>query len=233
MPVMAHLSLERLRCAAPYYACLIRTTELQIGNEELETLRTLLGSLTAFASATWHLQFEVFAQLAQFGGGKEALRKYREMWRPALGLGVWPDRPSPTLWTREDLIDLGPNEKPRPLMYQLLRVTAPSPARHEARNTLFELGSMMQIMLPDPALFFRNSKHVLLAKVTEPILRAYPFYVPLLDTTSIGACENAHDLKQLLCGASVYLRHSSEDGGLLLISEHPLDTFWDQLGFTL
>ena len=233
MHATAHISLERLPCPAPYNACLIRTSELPVANEELETLSSLVGSLTAFASATWHLQFEVFAQLTQFSRGKEALRKYREAWRPALGLGIWPDRPSPMLWTREDFINLGPDEKPRPLMYQLLRVTAAGAARHEASGALLELGSMVQVMMPDPALFFNYSKQVLLAKVTEPILRAYPFYVPLLETKSITACEDSYELKERLCGASIYLRQSNEDGGLVVVSEHSLDTFWDRLGLTL
>ena len=220
------ISLERLRCAPSREAFLV--TAAGSSGPERSALRTFIEVLTAMIVEKWQLTAEIFAQLSQFEGGKEALRKYREQWIPQLGLGVWPDRPPPTLWTRADFVELAPNEKLRPLAYQLLRISEKGAVRIEARNLLLDLASLLQIFTSDGDAFLRRSKAELLCKIDEPLFRNYPFYAPLLDSKSIESADEAV-LEQRLCGAPVYIRSSREDNGVLLISRPGLSEIIDGL----
>src|SRR5947209_14130007 len=171
--------MRSLQAPAPFEAYLIPVSAFPLPEEEAVALKSLLDHVTARVMADSSCSVEVFAQMTQFHDSKNILRKYRDEWIPQLGLGVWPHRPPPTMWTRADFLDLGPDEKPRPLMYQLLRIGAPGQPRDRARYVLLGLGALLQVLAPDSAEFLAAAREGLLPTISEPIQRSFPFYAPL------------------------------------------------------
>jgi hypothetical protein len=177
-----------------------------------------------------HGTLEVFLQLTQFGSGKQRLVEHGSNWAPELGLGVWPARPSPTLWTQEDIANLIPGEKLRPLMHQVLRISGSKRDREQASDTMLDLGTILEIMAPgDTKSLLARTRGVLLPGIKEPSLRNFSCYVPLLDRKSLESA-TAEQLDAWLCGAAVYIRESFEDKGILIASRVPLTPTLKQLG---
>jgi hypothetical protein len=171
---------------------------------------------------------EVFIQLTQFGGGKKRLAAHGSEWVPELGLGVWPDRPAPTLWTEEDIANLIPGSKLRPLMHQVLRIAGS--AREDASNKMLDLGTILQIVTQDnDKRLLERTRERLLPSIKEPSLRNFPFYVPLLERKSLESAA-PEQLEDWFCGATAYIRESFEDNGILVASREPLTPMLMQLG---
>jgi len=199
--------------------------------EELLPVKAFLRELTATLLLDGSLSLEIFVQLMQlhWGGGPEKLAQHGREWLPMLGLGVWPDREPPRFWTMEDFKDLTPGEKPRTLMDQVFRISAPTEARLNARDVLLGLGTIVQIITPETTeVFLRRARSVLLPPITDPSYTCFPFYVPLLEAKSIVSAR-MEEIENRLCGASVYVRESKQDNGVLIVSRDPLRGVLDRL----
>ena len=229
------LLLKPIKSNFPWEAYLLPVSGFGVPEEELFPVKMFLERLTSALLRDPKLSIEVFIQLMQlhWGGGPEKLAANGREWLPSLGLGVWPDREPPRFWSMEDFKNLTPGEKPRTLMDQVFRVTAPMGARLGACSILLGLGTLVQIFTRDTSeVFLERTKSVLLPPIKDPSYTCFPFYVPLLEAKSIASCSSA-DLDQWICGASLYVRESKQDNGILIVSKDPLKDVLHALGSRL
>jgi hypothetical protein len=215
-----------------FQAFLLPVSRFPIPEQELFPIRRLLQQLTAALVKTWSLSLEVFIRFTQLHleDGSARLSTYGREWIPSMGLGVWPDREPPTLWTVEELQNLMPDEKARPLMELFLRVTTSAESRNQARDVMLGLGCIMQVMNSgDTKKYLSTTGKLLLPPIKDRTYRGFPFYVPLLETKSIVGA-SADQLGSWFCGASAYIRESPEDGGILIAVAEPLGPILSSLG---
>jgi len=196
-------------------------------------VRDFIDRLTALVCLREKLAPECFLQYNQLHheNGPRRLSENGKAWMPQLGLGVWPDREPPALWTAEEFRELAPGEMIRPLMHQVFRITATA-ARRDALNAMFGTGVGLEMLVRqgDQELIQRTTQ-LLLPGIEEPSFRAFEFYVPLLEGKSLEDVDEAV-LDDWLCGAQVYIRESPEDSGVLIVSSFPLVSAWREMRLT-
>jgi hypothetical protein len=210
-------------------AYMLPVSGFPIPEGELHGARWLLDVLTSELTTRKGAVIDVFLQLFQFSGAKDQLHRSAPRWRPKLGLGVWPDREPPSLWTREDFLKLMPGERIRPPMYELLMITGPVAERNQARNAVLPFGSVIQVISPDSADLLARARQLLLPRITHGAFANFPYYVPLLEGHSLRNA-SAEQLQQWFCGAMTYIRESEEDHGILIASPRPLGPVFKLLG---
>lgn len=171
---------------------------------------------------------QVLLQFDRLRPGEDValLRQNVRQWLPDIGLGVWPHREPPRLWSREEFIET-PMEELRPIMHRILRVDADPRATRSAWNTMLGLG-IIRIASHDLDAFYRQTMERCLPRIEEPSFQSFPFYLPLLDAQALAELSPA-DLLNWLGGADAYLRESSEDGGLLLLLRVPPALYFQAL----
>jgi hypothetical protein len=223
--------LNKVNVPVPCEAFLVPVSGFPMQDWEARRYRVLISRLTEMASRRWDLSVEVFVQFAQLSLGDAAARfsSHVREWVPTLGLGIWPDRTPPSLWTQDEFMDLGMSETPRKVSYKVLRVTTQK-GRDEAPEAMLGLGTIVQIMVPRARnVFLTNTRIVFLPTIKEPMFRKSAFYLPLIDR---GTLEKAvdNDLLTWLCGGAVYIRESTEDSALLILSREPLAPVLHELG---
>jgi hypothetical protein len=206
--------------AAPFELIYLPVPAFPMGEPESRRIGRFLDQFISQAAARWKLNSEVFLQLEQFHGGDCRLRyaRHAREWMPEIGIGVWPDREPPTTWTREELMQLDVGERPRPLMYQVFWVSGPPSARESARNIMLDIGPVLQIMTVDDSdVLLRRGTQLFQSRIADPSLACYPFYIPLFERKILLAA-SAADLADWFCGATIYIRQSIEDQGILIVS---------------
>lgn len=197
-----------------------------------EPARQMVDGLISHLETSAHLSAEYFLQFNQLHheNASSRLSESGREWMPQLGLGVWPDREPPTLWVEDEFHNLAPGEVIRPLMHQVFRVSKPEPARHDAMNKMFGIGSGLTILLRDGDTdFLRRATELLLPRIEEPSLRGYEFYVPLLEAKSVCGADDAL-VDEWLCGAQMYIRESLEDSGIIILSAISIAPAWRAIG---
>jgi hypothetical protein len=202
-----------------------------VPGDELAYVKRVVREVTGRCTTAAGLKAEVFVQMAQLhvGDGAARLAAHGREWRPTLGLGVWPNRAPPTLWTRKDFENLGPGEAPRKIMYQVFRITGPD-AGGAAREEMLGLGTLLQLMFEGSfELLLERMGLVLLAPIKEPAYTCFPFYVPLLDVDAVAGA-SAELLERWCGGAQIYVRESAEDVGILLVSQISVRSILQSLG---
>jgi hypothetical protein len=223
----------RVVCAPrPWAAYVVPVSGFPLAEKDVEPLRRWLGQLTNAAAKRWSLFSEVFLQITQIhiGNGERRLPLYGRQWIPETGLGVWPDREPPALWTMDEVIRTKVGERMRPLQHLVLRVTTSKEARESARNVMLDIGCVLEIMTPEGTnVLLQKAKELLLPSITEIAFQNFPFYVPLLDCKSLEKA-TAPELERWFCGASIYVRESFEDRGVLIASCQHLTPIFEQLG---
>jgi hypothetical protein len=229
------LSLRLLPARDPWEAMVLPLSRFPTPEEELAPVRQLLREFRRLLGKERETSSEVFLQLAALylGDGAARFARHAPDWNPRTGLGVWPDRPPPTLWTIEELSKLLPGQMPRPAMYQVFHITVFPVAGPDARDVMLGLGTVLEVLKPrsDPD-WMERTKGLLLPPIQDPSLTSFPFYVPLLEGKSIAGADSAQ-LDAWLCGACSYIRESSEDSGILILAREPLRPILAQLGGVL
>ncbi len=226
------LQIKSLAAPEPWEACLVPFSAFPLPSQEAQVAREFLGKLTPLVSAAHKLNSEVFIQFPYLSHGDGATRftDHARQWKPEMGLGVWYGRQPPALWTMEEMQKLEPGEKLRPLCHKVLRITNGEGGQNQAREVMLGVGTILQILTPDkPDLFLRRAKEHLLPSIQERTFRKFPYYLPILEGKSVAGITR-EELEQWLCGASVYIRESVEDKGLLILSRIPLAGFLEKLG---
>jgi hypothetical protein len=222
----------RVDAEPPWESCLIPVSRFPVPPDERASLVVILRMLSGEFLRTPELSAEVLLQFNQIHveNGATLLSERGRSWMPQPGLGVWPDREPPTLWTKEDFEMLPIGARPRPLSYQVFRISGAQSARDEARDVMLGRGSIIEIVVEGPSQdFLKQSKEVLLPKITERAFRSYGLYVPLIDRKSIEASGEGK-LANWLAGATAYVRESVEDQGILVISSQPIGPIMERMG---
>ena len=201
--------------------------------EEKDPAAKFLGELSARIQSRTGLKREVLIQMTQLRfptGSSQLFSRYGREWIPAMGLGVWPYREPPTIWTARDFEELVPGQAPRTLIDQVFRITKSEEAKVHARDIMFGYGTVAEVLTVETTDQFLDScRKVLLPPITDPTYTCFPFYVPLLDAKSVANARES-DIDQWTCGVSLYLRESTEDNGVLIATRIPLIHELEELG---
>lgn len=221
-----------LPSARPYEAYILPVSQFPVPELERLALRDFLDALSAVMRQTFRLRSEIFLQLNQLrlDGGPRILEQHAAEWMPLGGLGVWPDRESTRVWKPEDFMNLGVADTLRPSTYQVFRITKSPQIAVSARNLMLGRGTVVEILTSDSIdSFLKKTAETLFPSIKETSLRGFRFFVPLFERKSLGAA-SAAELDLWFCGASVYVRESVEDKGVLIASREPLGQVFERLG---
>jgi hypothetical protein len=208
----------------PPWEALILPASFPMADPETASARRFLSRLTAALAQEWKLKWEVFLQFTELHqrDGTQRLTDHGKEWIPGVGLGVWPDRPPPTIWTREVMEQLKEGESPPTLMYQVFRVTTGLEARDKARDVMLGLGTVIQIMTTDDTdAFLGKTRRVLLPPIQDPAFTCFPYYIPMFGAASLQSA-TAAQMEEWSCGAMVYIRESYHDKGIVIGSRQGL-----------
>ena len=217
--------------SAPWDAVFLPVAEFPIPQQKMPPFRKFWSACDRAFLKGGKLTPEVFLQTNHLGkiGSGRLVRHARE-WMPQVGLGVWPDQKPPALPTAADIQDLGPGEKPRPMMYQVMHISGEAATRRMALAAMLGTGVALEIVTPAGGEdFLKRSRDLLLPPIKEPGFRNYPFYVPIIDPPSLQGA-TAEQLDRWFCGASAYIRECVEHKGILIVSRNPLMPLLKQLG---
>jgi hypothetical protein len=219
--------LTATRADATDEAWFLRVSDFPAAEPEREVVKSFVGRFVSTLAKEYGLSSEVFIQ---FAGLKrpcsETFSTHAREWMPATGLGVWPDREPPRLWTKEDFFDLEPGQLPKPIMYKVFRVKPCT----DAPELMAGSGTVLHIMIQDgPEGFFKRAMDLLLPPIQQRAFRGFRFYIPLLERKSVEGAK-PEQLESWFCGASAYIRESIEDKGILIASRQPLSPILEELG---
>jgi len=217
------IRISQMALQPPWSGFLIRPPVFPVPEPELISTREFVRKAMALLIQRDGGVPETFIQFTQLhlGDGAKRLASRGREWLPRMGLGVWPDREPPHGWTLDELRDLLPTEKVRPLMDVVLRITSKD-KQNDARDAMLGTGTVLQFIVSNAAEFLNSARNLLLPPITDPSYTAFAFYVPLLQEASMrNAPLGQTDL--WMCGAHALLRESPEDQGILVIAKGSLD----------
>jgi uncharacterized protein (DUF736 family) len=232
-PYKAGVSLLKLRSPSPWLSCLLTTGEFPLDQPLAAGLWTVLSRLCTEVARAQGLTRETFIQLWRLplGDAADRFNAGAPNWMPEIGLGVWPNRKPPARWTKETFVDAAAGDEPPISRHKVVRITASETEREKAFEIMFGCGTLLQIMT-DASWDDLQSKarDSLLTRIEDPEFRKFRFYVPLLEGAAVQAADSSQ-LNAWACGAKVYVRESTEDKGVLLVSAIPLDPIFESLGW--
>ncbi len=197
----------------------------------LELLAKLLAVLDARFPCTRETLLHFW--MMHFDAASKQLSKNGRDWQPLFGLGVWPHKPPPAVWTVDEFEATVPGDFPRPPVVMLVRLKGPPagvanvPALLGGRGALLFAG-----IAGDSEPHYRACEDYFQTFIHEPLQKAYPFHFPLFDGSTLQAT-SAEVAGILLGRVRYYLRESAEDKGLLAIAPEPLDAVFRELGWQL
>lgn len=226
------LNLRVLAVQEPWRAFVIPVSAFPVPNHECDRLRKFLTGFSVAACSAWKLSSEMFMELEQMKGlpCRHRFADRARDWMPEVGLGVWPDRDPPAIWTREEFEDLPPGGKLRELMCEVFRISTSQERRAQARSEMLEFGCVVEILAADLTERFQsNLKEPYLEFIKARSHRCFPYYIPLLEGMTVekfGADELAHWCP----GISVYVRQSFQDRGILIASPLPIEDILEGMG---
>jgi hypothetical protein len=224
-------SIRILHCPEPAEAVLIPFSAFPAPPHELETRCDFVNRLTATLRSRWSLESEMFLYIPRLnrGGGNQKVAAHAQAWSPKQGLGVWPSREPPKLWTKEEFMDLNLGQQLRPMMDTVFHITRKA-AQREVAESLRGLGALLEFLLPaGDQDFFKRSSSLLFPMLKDPAFQMFKLQVPLLDGAAIGGAR-FDQLSRWLCGARAYVWESEEDHGTLVLSLAPLAPVLESLG---
>src|SRR5579884_1417616 len=129
----------------PFDAALVETGRFPDHEETPEFVRNELRPWLRKLAHEHSLQPAAWIQGADLheGNAADLVRKHGAQWIPETGLGVWPDREPPRLWSAEDFHELDPGQKIRPMMYTVFHVSGGTEASEHALSTLAGSGTLI------------------------------------------------------------------------------------------
>jgi hypothetical protein len=153
--------------------------------------------------------------------GAQKLSANGRTWLPMTGLGVWPDREPPRLWTKDDFEEREFGQPLPPLMHTVFHVSGGDKASDHARDEMIGSGTVIYVLHNESGEKYHAAMRELLwPRITEEALRGHSFYIPLLEAGSLRNIR-PETLESWMGPASVYIRESIEDGGILIICSLP------------
>ncbi len=192
-------------------------------------VRALVGEARALLAGHHLTALLQYNQLNLGNSGHIFAAKAPE-WGVDWGLGYWPERKPPTLWTVEDFTNLDIGEMPRPMMNQIFAVSKGDAAADAMLGEVLGLGPVIVALSDCPLDAVKaRARQLFHPLIQDATLKLFPFYFPLLCTGTF-APENAAHLAEWTCGIQFYLREGPEEKGLFLASSRPLDDAFKRAG---
>jgi hypothetical protein len=106
-------------------------------------------------------------------------------------------------------------------MHTVFHVSGGDGAAAHARDEMIGSGTVIHVLHMESAEKYLAAMHDLLwPRITEEALRGHPFYVPLLEGRSLQHVP-VETLDGWMGPATVYIRESIEDGGVLIVCSLP------------
>lgn len=228
---MKSILLNTVPCPESYEAYLLPVSKYPMPEDESAVVEAFTDSLVNALGAQAPLSSEVFMQLEQMvvQDARRCFSDNARAWMPKTGLGVWVDREPPHIWTREEVSELAPGDKMRPIMFQVFRVSKPQPIRSTARTAMLRFGSVLEILTPLGDRYLPTVKPIFLNGITDRSYTCFPYYVGFMEAKTLAGA-TAEQLSRWLNGVSVYIRQSFEDRAILVASTVPLTEVLEQLG---
>jgi hypothetical protein len=228
------LQLRIVRSSAPHEAVFLKS-KFPADPDDLALLNGFVSRMVAAACQGRKLNLEAFVQLIPLAQIEQMprLTDHAREWQPIMGVGIWPDREAPTSLTKGDFLKLLPGQRPRIDKYKLCRISASGKTREQAWTSLLGTGAVLLVFTTDDTTaFLKKTRDVLLPPIKDESFRHSSFYVPLLECKSFASAR-PEQLETWFCGASLYIRESKEDGGVLIASREPLRPILGSLGASL
>jgi hypothetical protein len=216
---------KALSLPAGWHGAILPVSEFPLPERKREEYRSACDLLTERLREDFpEAERQVYLQFHRLLPGEdvERLQENARLWMPEVGLGVWPDREPPRLWTKEDLEEAEEPAKIRPLMFKVLKVQEDPRAGTHAWEAMAGRGCRMLIGCTEPEQFLKHTAELFVPRMQQSVFRSFPFYVPLLESASCAGAGEA-EMATWLRFCSYYVRESVEDEGLLAISAKPLD----------
>lgn len=225
------LQLTPVSIAEPYRAYLVPVRAFPLGERDQSTVAAFIDDFCSTAARVFGCGSEVFVQLEQFHGKepRELFADHGKKWLPETGLGIWVDRPKPEKWTKEELEDLIPGDRLRPLMFQVFRISTGALERVEARSKLFKYGSILEIFTVFGDDYLPKVKPIFMAGIVDRTYRCFPYYVPLIECKNLAKASR-EQLDDWFDSTELYVRQSFEDQGVILAAPRALDNIFTQMG---
>lgn len=214
------------------YAAWLRLPKLPLEQDHRPLLvKTLTSIQKAIEQATRKkIVEEIYLQMTELErpSGSLLISRNGSRWKPAVGLGVWPDREPPQPLNEDDYKRLSPGQTLRETTFQIMRICArEEDVRAEVIDRMAGTGALLTIMTGEDwgqAQQDDISKR-LEASITADIFIGYPFYFPLLDATSLSSLHK-EELEGLLSDIVFYCREDRNENAVLIVSRIPLEVLF-------
>ena len=175
---------------------------------------------------------EAFVQVMPLQNGESAylFSDHAKDWIPDMGLGIWPHRDPPRMWTKDDFDNGDPRAGLPTLMHPVFRITTKAEARLNCLSVMGGTGSSLHVIskMPGPELL-KHWTDLLLPTIKDRVFRSYTWYAPLLDVAGFSD-PLAPLTAAALQNTSLYIRESLEDSGTLIASREALESVLTALG---
>lgn len=202
----------------PWIGLFVDTGPFPMAKEPLAWLKLAVAALLEDRPPADELAVCLEVNAMPIRSSSEILRSNAALWLPVTGLGIYPDRPTPRLWTEDDFLDREYGEKLPLLMNSVVVLEGGQEAALDAIPALLGSGSLSFLGASGAAeALLDELTEQYGATITEPALTGMPFYVPLLSLAMLpGATADA--MRDWLGSADLYLRELPEDKGVLLLA---------------
>jgi hypothetical protein len=210
----------------PWQAALVSVPSFPVLSSEdraalLERVKQVVEEMRVPEQATR----ATFLQLWNLGpdNGGSILQQHMASWQPEFGMGVWPTREPPQGWTETSMMDnaaavlLG--EEPEMPNHRVLRLQSDRAVQQQIASLLRGYGTLIQVQTRlSLNEFLQNAEKLFLPRITEARFQSEPFYFPLLDVATLNAAATLAELDRWMCGATLYVRESAVDAGVLILA---------------
>jgi len=161
----------------------------------------------------------------------DLVSKHGAAWMPKVGVGVWPHRPPPGIWTREEFEGFVPGQTPRPPISMVIRLEGEPRNRENVLHLMGGRGVLIRAgLLSNSDEFYRYLDQYFRTFITDPLHLAFPFFFPLFEASTLPEI-NPDVAGRLLARVEFYWRESVEDGGVLILSKGTLEPQFKDLGW--
>ncbi len=230
---LAQVQIQALGRQHEFFAYLWACGNYPLAGEERDSYLETLAKLEKALDAAFGESQETLLQMWKLhhDGASKQLSKNGPAWMPVVGVGVWPHKPPPAVWTREEFETFVPGEIPRPPISMVFRLKGERKRRTNVWPLLGGRGAVIQARIQgDPEEFYKQCEQYFRTFITEPLHLAYPFFFPLFDAQTLPAIK-PELADRLLGGVQYYLRESAEDRGVLIVSPEDLAPLFRELGW--
>jgi hypothetical protein len=210
----------------------LRSPHFPISSGALPHVQHSVQAVLNLAQTELQLRPSVFLQSNHFrlSGAHRVLQQNARLWKPELGVAAWPERGGIRPWTREQFENLEPGAMPEPMLNLVFHLTGDEAAARQAINVLLGTGTLLVMFSAfDGQELLRRTNSVLGDLARHPSMPPFEFVVPLLGPTNVEATDGA-TLEEWSCGADLYFRESTEDGGLFLLARKSVSQLLPRIG---